>query len=82
MALVNSFTDVRTIASIGIAGSTVFAHGLPATPDYVIIEAVDITTAGLWFVTFDATSVTVAQRGAVATPALRVVSVVARNVVR
>lgn len=82
MALVNSYVDVRTIASIGIGASTIFAHGLPAIPDYVSIEATDITTAGLWFVTFDATNVTVSQRGAVATPALRVTTVIARSVVR
>jgi len=82
MSLVNPFVDVRTIVSIGIGATTVFAHGLPAAPDYVSIEAVDTTTAGLWSVTFDATNVTVAQRGAAATPALRVTSVVSRNVPR
>ncbi len=82
MALTDSFIDVRTIASIGIGATTVFAHGLPAAPDYVSIEAIDTVTAGLWSVNFDATNVTVAQRGAVATPGLRVTSVVSRSVVR
>ena len=82
MALVNSFIDVRAIASIGVGLTTVFAHGLPAIPDFVAIQSTDVVTAGLWSVTFDATNVTVAQRGAVVTPALLVTTIIARNIVR
>ena len=86
MALLGSFIDSRTVAAIAANGSASFAHGLPATPDFVIVFAnVSVASATNWFgwaPTFDATNVTLQNPGAAATPVGRVISVVAHSVIR
>lgn len=86
MALLGSFIDVRTIAGLAANATTTFAHGAPASPDFVFAVG-SVTTASsvsayminaLW----DATNVTVQNAGEGASPALRVVSVVAHSVIR
>lgn len=86
MALLGSFVDVRTIAGIAANGTSTFAHGLPASPDFVFAVG-SVTTASsvsaymlnaLW----DATNVTMQNAGEGASPALRVVSIVAHSIIR
>lgn len=88
MALLGSYIDVRTIASIQTGATATFAHGLPASPDFVIVVP-SVTTAssashmGIPSAVWDATNVTIAGNfGQVATSSLRVISVVAHSVIR
>lgn len=81
MALLGSFIDVRTIASLASNGSVSFAHGLPGAPDFVIVQATETSQAGDWASVFDATNVTVSAKG-VACPVGRVVSIVAHSIIR
>lgn len=86
MALLATFIDVRTIAGIAANGTSTFAHGCPASPDFVFAVGA-VTTASavsayminaLW----DATNVTVQNSGEGPSPALRVISVVAHSIIR
>jgi hypothetical protein len=85
MALLNSFIDVRTLASLASNGSVSFAHGLPAAPDFVIVEQTGTgtvaATVGGVLVNKDATNVTLFAQG-LATQPLRVTSVVAHSIIR
>ena len=88
MSLLGSYIDVRTISGVTKGGTSTFAHGLPAAPDFVI--AVPSVTAassashvGLIAALFDATNVTINNaHGQVDSPELRVISVVAHSVIR
>jgi hypothetical protein len=84
MALLGAFIDSRTIASFASGASASFAHGLPTTPDFLIVAGIGaaVTASGvapLW--TADATNVSLfgAQSSA---PLLRVVSIVAHSIIR
>lgn len=86
MALLGSFIDVRTIDTLASNGSVSFAHGLPSSPDFVIVQPVGAATvasnaAGNQLVSSDATNVTV-YAGGLATPVSRVIAVVAHSVIR
>ena len=81
MTLLGSFIDVRTIASLASNGSVSFAHGLPAAPDFVIVQATESSEPGDWASVFDATNVTISAKEA-ACPIGRVMSIVAHSVVR
>lgn len=85
MALLGSFVDSRTNAAIAAAGSTSFAHGLPAAPDLVIVHenATTNTTSGIklcW--SSDATNVSISNHGKNATATLKAVSTVFHSLVR
>jgi hypothetical protein len=81
MALLGSFIDVRTIAALASNGSVSFAHGLPAAPDFVFVQATETSASGNWAAVADATNVTISARG-VACPVGRVMSIVAHSVIR
>lgn len=85
MALLGSFIDVRTIASIASNGSASFAHGLPASPDFVFVQATETgsatTASGDWAIAFDATNVSISAKHA-ATAVARVVSMVGHSIIR
>lgn len=84
MALLGSFIDVRTVVSLASNASTSFAHGLPATPDFIIIAGDgNATTAGpsLPLATANATNVSLFASGGVI-PQTKVTSVVAHSIIR
>ena len=86
MALLGSYIDVRTLASVAANGTLTFAHGLPASPDFVMaIAAASIASATTWFgwaPTWDATNVTLQNVGGATTPSVRVTAVVAHSIIR
>lgn len=85
MALLGAFIDSRTITSALSTVINTFNHGLPTTPDFVIVQGIGaVALAGvvaipLWAA--DATKVTLAGGGAVS-PNVQVVSVVAHSLIR
>lgn len=87
MALLGSFIDVRTIASIDSNASASFAHGLPAAPDFVIImgtsnaSGVSSNAMALPRYAVDATNVSMFGVGLAAGPT-RVLSLVAHSIIR
>ena len=86
MALLGSFIDVRTIASIASNGSASFAHGLPAAPDFVIITGFTSATvasgaSALPSYSRDATNVSLFGTG-VNGNITQVTSIVAHSIVR
>lgn len=86
MALLGSFIDVRTIDTLAADGTVSFAHGLPASPDFVFVigNATRSTNASAfaWIPTWDATNVTIQNCGEGASPTGRVVAVVAHSIIR
>ena len=86
MALLGSFIDVRTIAAIAANGSASFAHGLPASPDFVwavgSVTTASAVSAYMINALFDATHVTLQNSGEGPSAALRVISVVAHSIIR
>jgi hypothetical protein len=85
MALLGAFIDSRTIASFASNASASFAHGLPATPDFLIVAGVGAATTSLgvsplW--TADATNVSLFGSAANSAPLLKVVSIVAHSIIR
>lgn len=87
MTLLGSFIDVRTIASIAANGSASFTHGLPASPDFVIVfgnaSLASATTVPYETVFWDATNVTIQNGGSASTAnPLKVTSVVAHSIIR
>ena len=87
MALLGSFIDSRTIVSLASNASTTFAHGLPAAPDFVLLQPTGAATTSASATSLvprsdsDATSVSLFG-GGLGSPALRIISVVAHSVVR
>jgi hypothetical protein len=85
MALLGTFIDVRTIASIASNGSASFAHGLPAAPDIVLFQATETGSATTvqpgWAVAFDATNVTISAVNT-PTPVTKVASILFHSIVR
>lgn len=85
MALLGAFIDIRTITSALSTVINTFNHGLPATPDFVIVQGIGaVALAGVvalpvWAA--DATRVTLAGGGAVS-PNIHVASVVAHSIIR
>lgn len=85
MALLGSFIDVRTIASFASNASASFAHGLPAAPDFVLVNGVGAATTNSGVIplnTADATNVSLFGAGSQSSPLTRVVSVVAHSIIR
>lgn len=85
MALLGRYIDQRTIASFASNASASFAHGLPATPDFVVLAGSGAATtasgvAPLW--TADATNVSLFGSGSQSSPALSVTSIVAHSIIR
>lgn len=85
MALLGSFIDNRTIASIASNASSSFAHGLPAAPDFVIVQMTGTATVAATVAqpsyNSDATNVSLFATG-IATQPVRVTSVVAHSIIR
>lgn len=88
MALLGTFIDVRTLATFASGGSASFAHGLPATPDMVIItQTANATNSSASIPQFaynaDATNVSVYNVGqGSGSNNPRVMSIVAHSVIR
>lgn len=86
MTLLGSFIDVRTLATMTAEGTASFAHGLPASPDFIIVVGASTRSSNvsayevnaLW----DATNVTLQNMGEGNSPVLRVISVVAHSIIR
>lgn len=86
MALLSHYIDSRTNAGLTTDNSLTFAHGLPAEPDFCIIQYIEniVTTTNnhaLACLT-DATNVTVINNGNTTSPNFRVVSIVAHSLIR
>lgn len=85
MALLGVLMDSRTLAGIAAAGSSSFAHGLPASPDEVIVyenTTTDSTGNIKIAVKYDATNVSLYNHGAVASATLRANSKVFHSMIR
>jgi hypothetical protein len=85
MALLGAFVDSRTNAVIAAAGSTSFAHGLPAAPDIVYVHenaTTNSTTSVKLGIKSDATNVSIYNHGEGQTATLRCVSVVFHSLAR
>jgi hypothetical protein len=86
MALLGAFIDSRTNAGLTSDNSLTFAHGLPASPDFVLVQYIaTIATATNHFnlsALSDATNVTIDNGGSTTSPNFRVVSVVAQSIIR
>ena len=86
MALLESFIDIRTIAALAAEGSATFAHGLPASPDFVLVQGAATqssnVSASMYNELHDATNVTIQNSGEGTGPILRIISVVAHSVIR
>ncbi len=78
MALLNTFTDSRTLAGVASGGNVTYAHGLTVVPDEVRVFANASTTATLapyalaW--AFDSANVTIWNNGGSSTPALKAIA--------
>jgi hypothetical protein len=85
MSLLGTLIDSRTLAVIAAAGSFTFAHGLPASPDEVVVyenTTTDSTGSCKIAVKYDATNVSLYNHGAVGSATLRSVAKVYHSVVR
>lgn len=86
MALLGTFIDSRTNASLASQGSLSFAHGCPANPDIVWTEGIaSIASSTNWWAYFglhDGTNVTVWNPGSTAGPSFRVLSAVLHSIIR
>lgn len=85
MAVLGTFVDSRTLAVIAAAGSTSFAHGLPAIPDLVHIQenaTTNSTTGVKLAVTYDATNVSIYNHGQGQSATLRCQSIVFHSIAR
>ena len=88
MALLGTFIDVRTLATIQTQASASFSHGLPATPDMVLFNLTATATGSSASVpqfgyNADATNVSIYNIGQVAgANNLKVMSIVAHSIIR
>ena len=88
MALLGNLIDSRTFsgASFTVGATTTYAHGLPANPDFIIVQgiATGVTASNSWMINcvHDATNVTIQNQGQVTPPNFRVVAVVAHSIIR
>ncbi len=85
MALLGAFVDSRTNAVIAAAGSTSFAHGLPADPNLIVVQentTTNSTTNCKLAVKHDATNVSIYNHGAGQSATLRIVSQVFHSLVK
>lgn len=86
MALLGTFIDSRTLAGLTSGGTSSFAHGLPAAPDFVIVQFIaslaTSNTVSMITAATDATNVTLQNAGNVTSPSLRAISVVAHSIIR
>lgn len=87
MALLGSFIDSRTNAGLTTDNSVTFAHGLPASPDFCVVQyisniATSTNAAGPLAAYSDATNVTVINNGNTTSPDFRVVTVAAHSIIR
>jgi hypothetical protein len=85
MALLSTYIDSRTNAVIAAAGSTSFAHGLPAAPDLVVVHenaTTDSTTEIKLAWASDGTNVSISNHGEGQSSTLKVVSIYFHSMVR
>ena len=86
MALLSTYIDVRTNAAMAAEGSTTFAHGLPASPDFVIVcgRSTRSSNVSAYMINalFDATNVTLQNSGEGASAILNIITVVAHSIIR
>ncbi len=85
MALLGVLMDSRTLAGIAASGSSTFAHGLPSSPDEVMVQentTTDSTGSMKIAVKWDATNVSLYNHGAVGSATLKVVSKVFHAIIR
>ena len=85
MALLGTYIDSRTFAALTTTQSTSFAHGLPASPDFIIIQqnATSATNgAGGLAASSDATNVSITNNAGATSSTFRVVTVVAHSIIR
>ncbi len=87
MALLNTFTDSRTLAAVGSAANVTYAHGITiGTPDIitVIANASVANTAAPFALSWawDATNVTIWNGGNSASPVLKAVAQVIHSIQR
>lgn len=90
MALLGTFVDSRTLATIATSGSATFAHGISGGPDFVIIQPEGTAVASSASIPhplaqFDATNVTVYNAGQAnvgGVTAYRVISIKAHSIIR
>jgi len=86
MALLGKFIDQRTIAAIASNGSASFAHALPASPDFIVIQGFTSATvasgaSALPSWSADATNVTLFGTG-VGGNIISVTAIVAHSIIR
>ena len=85
MALLGSFIDTRTITSALSTVVNTFNHGLPGTPDFVIVQGfgaaalAGVVAIPTWAA--DATRVSLAGGGAVS-PNIHVTAIIAHSIIR
>lgn len=85
MALLGRYIDVVTIGSFASNASASFAHGLPAVPDFVMIQGIQAATTASGVLpnySANATNVSLFGSGTQSSPDLRVTSVVAHSIIR
>ncbi|HDK42877.1 MAG TPA: hypothetical protein ENG87_05840 [Candidatus Pacearchaeota archaeon] len=85
MSLLGSFIDSRTLAAIAAAGSSSYAHGLPAAPDIVIVNentTTNSTTNIKLAYKSDATNISIYNHGAGVTATLDAKAIVAHSIIR
>lgn len=85
MALVGTRIDTRTLAAIAAAGSSSFAHGLPASPTFVIVQENTTTnsTSGLALaIKWDDTNVSIYNHGNRASATLYSSAIAAHSVIQ
>lgn len=86
MALLGTFIDERTLVAIATDASTSFAHGLPASPDWVGIRETASSASSISHINvvplFNATNVSLYNSGQRDTEALEVQSIVYHSEIR
>ncbi|MFH1398960.1 MAG: hypothetical protein ABIG95_02520 [Candidatus Woesearchaeota archaeon] len=86
MALLGAFIDERTLVALATDANTTFAHGLPASPDWIGIRETASSASGISHINvvpiWDATNVTLYNSGQRDTEALEAQSIVYHSVIR
>lgn len=85
MALLGTFVDSRTLAAIAAAGSSSYAHGLPANPDLVVVHentTTNTTSHIKLAVKHDATNVSIYNHGKNNSATLNAVAIYFHSAVR
>lgn len=86
MALLGSYIDVRTIAGIASGATVTYNHGLPASPDFVLVigAATSATSVSAFMINeaHDATRVTLQNSGEGPSPDVRAIAIVVHSIIR